>query len=462
MNEHDVAEQILCRRETAGLRAVSFARIGLACLLIALVFSAPVPRGFMLVIGSLLIFSVVLNTWLAHKVTCTDGLTALGLAGVATDVFIIAIASPVIQALTLQNAGVSPVYVTKTLAPLMQILFVAINALALRPVYPAVIAGACTMTNLIFFSLAMMDPSIPWEVASLEVLKNQELTQFFVLIQTVVVTVVFAVIVVVTRYGRRMILEAAREQGKRHAVEQQQATSVLDARLGTMAQLVTNVSHEMNTPLGALRSSVSTLKTAVQRLRDRPAGAETQGGRYYKAADQGLATAEQAIERIDTTLSSLRNFAHLDEASQKPVDVNLELKHALSMVPASLRDSHDVVEQYEDVPTIMADPARVGQVFLTVLKNAFEALDEPGTVTLTSGLSDDQVVVTITDCGRGIDARDLEQLFSVQLRTKGSRIAGGYGMAAAQSTIRQLGGDIRVQSRVRRGTTVLITFRPAT
>jgi signal transduction histidine kinase len=93
-----------------------------------------------------------------------------------------------------------------------------------------------------------------------------------------------------------------------------------------------------------------------------------------------------------------------------------------------------------------------------LLTNAFEAIEDEGSVTIATWKEDGQVFVRITDTGRGLSRNQLDQVFDIDFRAKQSRVTAGFGLAASHSIVTQHGGEISVESEVGKGTTFTVAL----
>jgi signal transduction histidine kinase len=236
----------------------------------------------------------------------------------------------------------------------------------------------------------------------------------------------------------------------------------MEGKIGALGKLVAGVSHEMNTPLAVVKCNAEASSPAVSRIREGLAKtAET--GRVDSRVERALAVFEQnerntlkATERIESTLGTLRGFAHLDEAEFQRTNIHINLDSTLALIEPQTIGGARVVKQYGEVPEIECYAGRLNQVFMTLLTNAFEALESEGTVTLTTFTDGGQVVIRVSDTGRGIPPSQLEQIFDIGFQAKTSRVAAGFGLAASHTIVANHGGEITVESEIGRGTAFTI------
>jgi signal transduction histidine kinase len=114
------------------------------------------------------------------------------------------------------------------------------------------------------------------------------------------------------------------------------------------------------------------------------------------------------------------------------------------------------VKRYGDIPEIRCYAGRLNQVFMTLLTNAFEAIDDEGSVTIATERDGDRVFIRITDTGRGLPANELDRIFDIDFRAQQSRVTAGLGLAASHSVVTQHGGEIGVESEPGFGTTFTV------
>jgi signal transduction histidine kinase len=226
---------------------------------------------------------------------------------------------------------------------------------------------------------------------------------------------------------------------------------VQSAKLSTLTHLVAGIVHEMNSPVGTIRSARDTLSRAIGKLRgDIPPGAALQ------AIDSSNVAIESATDRLGTVLSGFKSFSHLDEAEWQIARIEQGLDSTVAVMDSQLGGDIDVERQYGELPAIWCAPARLNQVFMHLITNALQALDGgAGTIRLRTWVEDEQACVSVGDSGPGIPAEHLEGLFDVAFRQK-ARVKMGMGLVADVNTVNEHGGQMQVHSEVGVGTEVII------
>jgi signal transduction histidine kinase len=236
--------------------------------------------------------------------------------------------------------------------------------------------------------------------------------------------------------------------------------------MDAFANLVAGVAHEMNTPLGALISSMNISEECTSILSE---AAESDASADLRnsnpKADQALALlaqnsriAKEAGQRIARLIASLEDFARLDEAEVQRVEIHAGLDTALALITSEMKGTVDIVKDYGDIPEIIGRPRELNQVFMALLANAFQAMNGEGTLKIITASSNENVTVEISDTGTGIDPRKIETLFEIGFETSKGRVGLGLGLPTAFRIVEEHGGSLTVQSEVGKGSRFIVAL----
>ncbi|MCA9665561.1 MAG: HAMP domain-containing histidine kinase [Myxococcales bacterium] len=238
-----------------------------------------------------------------------------------------------------------------------------------------------------------------------------------------------------------------------HLIESQK-----EAMLG---RLVAGIVHEINSPLGAMRSASQTMRASLAKLAQwqEPSTATKRVDRALTVAQSSSETIEGSSDRITQIMGSLQSFVALDEATQKDVPLCQAIDNALVVLGPRIEGRIDVARDYAEQPTVRCRPARLNQVLLNLLQNATEAIGDRGTITITVSRRDDEITIDIADDGKGIEERRLPKLFDFDFTTKGpGRIGLGLGLPLAKRSMEEMGCRISIESTHGQGTTVHLSL----
>ena len=165
-----------------------------------------------------------------------------------------------------------------------------------------------------------------------------------------------------------------------------------------------------------------------------------------------------ACARIIRIVRDLRNFARLDEADFKEVNLNEGIESTLSLLQHELRGRIEVVRDLAELPTIPCYPNRLNQVFMNLFVNAIQAISGKGQIRVKTRLENQQVQIAISDSGSGIKPEHLARIFDPGFTTKGVGRGTGLGLAVTYGIVQEHSGHISVASTPGLGTTFRITL----
>ncbi len=281
------------------------------------------------------------------------------------------------------------------------------------------------------------------------------------------------------RAGERIIELEQALAAQNRALREAQAALVQTEKLASLGQLAAGMAHEINNPIAYVSNNLAVLR------RDVPAVLQVldvyRDGREQlrSIAPEIVARAEQleqdidlpyireclprlfersldGLARVRDIVKNLRDFARLDEAEFKEVDLNAALQSTLEIISHELK-SHaiDLLTQFADIPPVLCHPGKINQVFLNVLMNAIQASPSGGLVAVEARKDESNpiggVVIEVRDAGCGIKPEHLPHIFDPFFTTKPVGQGTGLGLSVSYGIIRDHGGRIEVESEVGRG-----------
>jgi signal transduction histidine kinase len=239
--------------------------------------------------------------------------------------------------------------------------------------------------------------------------------------------------------------------------------------MAALGKLIAGVAHEVNTPTGVINSSIDVSQRAIAKIvyeMSRTATAAEAGEnrelqRYLAVLRDNNQNAREAANRIAKIVENLRSFARLDEAEFQPaIDIQEGLESTLGLIEPQLGDRIQVLKRFEDIPKIAGYPNQLNQHFMTLIVNAAEAIEEEGTVTISTSKNQNKVCIDISDTGRGIPPERLGHIFEVGFSQKGPRMRMHAGLANCYAIVQKHHGEITVESEIGKGT-LFRTILPA-
>jgi two-component system, NtrC family, sensor kinase len=241
-----------------------------------------------------------------------------------------------------------------------------------------------------------------------------------------------------------------------------QAELVNSARLASLGMLVAGVAHELNTPLGALRSNRDVLQRALKRLggilEDEVVEADEleELRRVVRALGEVMRVDAMAVDRMLQLVANLRSFGRLDSAEIDWYDLHEGLESTLALLRHKLPERITLVREYGELPHVECYPSQINQLFMNLLLNAAQAIREDGSITLRTARQDGEIVVEVRDTGIGIRPENLERIFAPGFTTKGARVGMGLGLLICRRIVDHHRGRIAVSSVPGEGTTFTV------
>ena len=261
-------------------------------------------------------------------------------------------------------------------------------------------------------------------------------------------------------------LESIRLAEEMFQIREKQAQLIMREKMAALSNLVAGVAHEMNTPLGVAISSMTTVERCAAQISDTLDPAQS-GTNVRSDARLSLAlsllkessrTTNEAGRRMAGLVGALRDFASLDEVELQKTDLRAGLDATLALIHGDKIGSVRVLKDYEEIPPVYCRPQQINQVFMTLLVNAFEAMDGDGTLRIHTAANGNHVTVEIADSGRGIPHEQMGKLFEIGFAAKSTRMSMGLGLPTSRNIIDRHGGSLSVESEVGRGTTFRISL----
>ncbi|OYE02637.1 sensor histidine kinase [Nostoc sp. 'Peltigera membranacea cyanobiont' 232] len=259
-----------------------------------------------------------------------------------------------------------------------------------------------------------------------------------------------------------------------------QAQLIQTEKMSSLGQLVAGVAHEINNPANFIHANLNHASQYSQDILDllklyeqaypNPTPEISDRSQEldieFLAEDlpKLMASMQVGTKRIRQIVLSLRNFSRLDEADMKFVDINegldntlMILNHRLTATPN--QSEIQIVKKYGDLPLVECYAGQLNQVFMNVLANAIDAIEESlvknqGQISILTELSDDkQVMIQIYDNGIGMSEEVKQRVFDYMFTTKPVGKGIGLGMAIAyQIIVDKHAGSIEVDSTPGHGT----------
>ncbi len=254
-----------------------------------------------------------------------------------------------------------------------------------------------------------------------------------------------------------------------------QAQLVQQEKMASIGQLAAGVAHEINNPLGYVRSNLGTLANYLRdvlRVMDAYREAELAGSlespawatlREVKASVDLdylrkdildlVEESQEGVRRMEKIVGDLKDFSRTEpDENWGLADLRQGLESTLNIVNNEIKYKATVEKTYGDLPPIECRLSQLNQVFMNLLVNASQSIVDHGVIRVATGVDGNEVWVDISDNGAGIEPELLTRIFDPFFTTKPVGTGTGLGLALSYRIVQAHRGRIEVDSEPGRGT----------
>ncbi|MGO9976402.1 MAG: ATP-binding protein [Solirubrobacteraceae bacterium] len=291
------------------------------------------------------------------------------------------------------------------------------------------------------------------------------------------------------RYRQGILLDITQAKDAEAARERLEIELRLAQKLEAVGELAAGIAHEINTPiqfvgdtlrfLDGATADLMQLLAAYADLRD-----AVEAGRPHAEELQRVGAAEQdidvdyvqerlpvaflramgGIDRVATIVRAMRRFAHASSGAMAPTDINEGLRSTLVVATNVYKYVAEVDLQLQELPQVVCDAGEINQVFLNLIVNAAQAIEdvvgetgERGTIAVQTESAGDDVVISVRDSGCGIPPEVAARVFDPFFTTKEVGRGSGQGLALAHAiVVDRHHGRITFRSEEHGGTTFVV------
>lgn len=257
--------------------------------------------------------------------------------------------------------------------------------------------------------------------------------------------------------GRKVLLVTTSDITKRLQTEQQ---LIQAGKMATLGEMATGVAHELNQPLAVIKTASSFFMKKIQKRE------KIDDDILFEMASE----MDRHVDRAANIIKHMRTFGRKSELQTQEVDVLVVLRKAFDIFSQQLKvRGIEVQWQIEQqLPTIMADPGRLEQVFINLLINARDAIEEKLVsgkardrnqfIVLRAGVKERKLYIEVCDSGAGIPDGIIDRIFEPFFTTKKVGKGTGLGLSISYGIVKDYAGDIKAVSHPGRGTCFTVQF----
>ena len=271
-------------------------------------------------------------------------------------------------------------------------------------------------------------------------------------------------------------------------LKESESMLVQSEKMSSLGQMVAGVVHEINTPLAYVKNTIESVdgqmpglasfiddaEKLLRMLQEGTATEQALGDQFTRVSTHVIRLradevstelpklvkdGQFGIGQISDIVANLKDFSRLDRSRIDRFDVHEGIESTL-MIARHLVKSITVKKAFGALPKITASPSQLNQVFLNLVTNAVQAMEEGhGVLTIATRAPDAKhVAIDIADNGKGIPADVLTKIFDPFFTTKPVGEGTGLGLSICYKIIQAHGGRIEVQSQPGSGTRFTVTL----
>jgi signal transduction histidine kinase/pSer/pThr/pTyr-binding forkhead associated (FHA) protein len=240
------------------------------------------------------------------------------------------------------------------------------------------------------------------------------------------------------------------------ALRRAEAQVLLSEYAASIGRFAAALSHEFNSPLGALRTALHSSGRLAEKKRLAPPEKQAE----LESIDAELRrTAFEAADRLNQIVLRMQRITNLDRDEMRSIDLNALLRDVTDLLRSGTQTQVLIMLELQPLPQLLVRPQQMSAVFSNLLQNAIDASGDAQTVKISTLRSATSVEITFQDDGRGMSADELAHLFDLSFKVKSGRVStGNWGLFSSRQIVREHGGDIEIQSAPGQGTVVRITL----
>lgn len=267
------------------------------------------------------------------------------------------------------------------------------------------------------------------------------------------------------RYTRQIIKDKKKIEEivvqRTQELKQTHTQLVQAEKMSSLGQMVAGIAHEINNPISFVHNNLYIIKTDLEdicelldkyqnnqeSLEDIKSFAEEID--FEETLDElkdVIETSSTGIQRIRDIVLNLRNFARLDEGERKIVDLYEGIDNSLMILNHKIKKGITIEKNYQPIPHLFCEAGKLNQVFVNILNNASDAIEEQGVIRIEGYEENNYIVFIFSDTGCGIPKEHIEKIFEPFYTTKQVGDGTGLGLSIVYSIIKDHNGKITVES----------------
>lgn len=225
-------------------------------------------------------------------------------------------------------------------------------------------------------------------------------------------------------------------------LQQAQDQLIKTEKMAAIGQMAAAISHDLRNPLTGIKMATYYLGTKIDKT--------------DSEINNILKDIELEIDYASNVVTNILTYSRPTQLIYKRADINKIIKDTMHFVHLQNRDSHiELIKNYdENIPAFLMDNKQIKQVIINLLSNSIQAMPDGGKLTIETRLKPEEVEIKISDTGGGIEAKDMDSIFTPFFTTKARGV--GLGLSIVNNIVQKHGGSVKVNSVLGEGTSFTI------
>ena len=256
---------------------------------------------------------------------------------------------------------------------------------------------------------------------------------------------------------------------------------VQSEKMASIGHLASGVAHEINNPIGFVKSNLGSLKGYMQSIQELLGAYAALTKADVGAIPERLAEIEHhkealdyafivedvdklinesidGVQRVSKIVLDLKSFSRSGDTAMAPADIEAGIESTINVVWNQLKYKVELHREYTPLPPVVCIASQINQVIMNLLVNAEQAIAERGVITVRTGTDADHVWFEVQDTGCGMDAETQKHIFEPFYTTKPVGKGTGLGLSISMSIVQRHHGQLAVTSTPDIGSTFRVTL----
>lgn len=300
-----------------------------------------------------------------------------------------------------------------------------------------------------------------------------------------IISPLILILIITFYWNRKLSLEIKKRKKAQEELDkafkklkETQTHLVQTEKMASVGLLTAGIAHEIKNPLNFIALGVMGIKDALKSIitvaekyenyissnvkKDvveiEKLKKELDYNYFKKESHIVLKHMQEGVDRITEITQSLNSFSRISDHEKTLADVNEGIELSLVLLKNQYKYDIEIVKDLNALPKIRCFPGKLNQVFVNIIANAIQSIDDTGTIWISTTSENNSVKISIRDSGCGIEKDKLQNIFDSFYTTKPVGTGTGLGLAITKNIIDEHNGTIEVKSQPGVGTEFVVTI----